>query len=201
MRIYKQHVTSQNRTCFKNFTVIQMSEETKDYATLFFNHIQIENEIKEVWKEITRVRNDPSLSPIIKFSILSKLFEVHNSLDLESIREQEDYMASFLEELHLQELGVKPMTEGRLKCHIVTQMKRRTPARTTRSLSFGFFDPGIAPERRNTFATTRFSGILQDRKIEIEKRLQYLNIKGSLTPDEEKEKTELTNELVEIMKE
>lgn len=179
-----------------------MTENEEDYATLFFTHIQMENEIKELWNEMQRIRNDPNIPQIIKFSILSKLFEVHNALDIESVRQQEDYMQSFLRELNLQELDAKPMTEGRLKVHVTQQMKKRSNPRSARSMSFGFVDPGAQTDRKSSIIpTTRLSGILVDRKIEIEERLAFLNMKGTITKEESEERFRLRKELQDLLKE
>lgn len=177
-----------------------MNEEEKNYATLFFTHLQIENEIKELWKEIKAVRNDDSIPPPIKISILSRLFEVHNSLDIESIRQQEEYMEVFLNNLKLSEIGVRPLTEGRLKCHITEQI-RKAPRRQ-RTLSYGFSDPGVVlPERRNTTIIPITSGILVQRKQDIEQELLSLRLKGKLTEEELAHQRSLVKELQQILSE
>ncbi|EAY07520.1 hypothetical protein TVAG_124930 [Trichomonas vaginalis G3] len=179
------------------------TSQDMDYATLFFNHLQMENEIHEVWREMKLIREDPSLPDCIKFSLLQKLFEVHNALDLESTREQENYMSSFLQELRLPELGVRPMTEGKLKVHIMQHMSRRANP-NPRSLSFGFIDPGVQVEKRHNTtvlpSSNSGSGILLRRKSEIEFELRSMQMKGKLTPEESEEKLKLTRELSDIMK-
>lgn len=172
-----------------------------DYATLFFNHLMMENEIRGVWGEIKLIREDPTLPDCVKFSIIQKLFEVHNLLDVESTREQENYMSSFLEALNLAEIGAKPMTEGRLKVHINQQMRK--PNRNPRALSFGFYDPGVVVDKRQPSqisSNSSSSGILLDRKVEIEKQLRHFSFKGKLTESESQEKIKLSKELSDIMK-
>jgi hypothetical protein len=96
-------------------------------ATLLFAHIAIEAEIHKVWKEISEIRVNPDISDPRKSCPILRLREVHNRLEIESMRQQDDYLQQFLKSLKLDEIGARPMTGGKRKCHLTQQFWRPTP--------------------------------------------------------------------------
>lgn len=174
-----------------------------DTATLLFTRMMLEQEIKEVQKRITTVRNDPNMSDVIKSIELVRLFEVVNSLEVEATRKQEEYMQVFLTSLKLEDIGAKPMFEGRgQRCHLSQQIVRKPLPRT---ISCGFYDsycdkPDKMPTSTATHSVNRASGILVQRRGEIRGELMRLNNKKGLTSEEEQLQKDLTSQLHEITK-
>lgn len=175
-----------------------------DTATLLFTRMMLEQEIKNVQKRITTVRNDPNMSDVIKSIELVRLFEVVNNLEVEATRKQEEYMQVFLGSLKLEEIGAKPMFEGRCqRCHLSQQVKPRKI--TPRTISCGFYDsycdkPGRMPVSMSSNSVNRASGILTQRRGEIRDELMRLNYKSELTSEESQRQKELTAELQNITK-
>jgi hypothetical protein len=170
----------------------------RDPATLLFTHMAIETEIRQLWKQISEVRARPDLSDAAKSAAILRLLQVHNRLEVESMRQQEDYMQVFLASLKLDEIGARPMIEGRLKCHLTQQFCRKVKPR---AVSHGFFDnysdkqgkigPAAALPRPP-------SGILLDRRREIREELAKLARKEKLSEDEEGRRKALSAELRSI---
>ena len=168
-----------------------------DVATLFFTQLKIEGEIQNIRQKIIVVRNDESLPDPIKNIELNRLFEVHNKLEIEFQRLQEDYLKKFVLSLNLDEMNVKPFSEGTLKYHFMQQNKSRFPK--NRSKSSGFIDSfsdqnNSISDRDLTFS----SDILCQRKSEINTELRTLSFKESLTPQEKRRREELVQMLHNI---
>lgn len=168
-----------------------------DVATLLFTHMHIENEIKDVWKQIRAVKDNTSMSPALKAIELVRLFEVHNRLEVESTRQQEDYMKEFLQSLKLDELGVRPTVEGRLKCHFTQKVAPRTMTKS-KTLSFGFFDsfsdkPELAKKAQQL--QRKASDILVQQRVDIRDELAVLMHKRELSKGEDQRRKELANQL------
>lgn len=171
----------------------------KDVATLLFTHMMIEKEIQDLWKQIQAVKNDTALSPALKAMDLVRLFEVHNRLEVESTRQQEDYMKEFLQSLKLEDLGCRPTVEGRLKCHFTERVAPRTMPKS-KTLSFGFFDsfsdkPELAKKAQ---LTRKASDILVQQRSDIRDELAVLMHKRELSKGEDQRRKELANQLKSI---
>ncbi|OHT06740.1 hypothetical protein TRFO_05407 [Tritrichomonas foetus] len=172
-----------------------------DIATLLFTHMKVENEIRNVWAEIKRVREDASLPEPIRNIELARLFEVHNELEIESIRQQENYMKNYLKSLNLDEMNVKPITEGKLKCHLIQQMPKRIKQRAT---SYGFFDSySDHPEKKPTNSSSSSfiahqSDIITQRRVEIKQELRRMSFRQQLTPEEATRREDLVRQLKAI---
>ena len=181
-----------------------MIDEMKDPATLYFTHLKVEEQIKKIESKITDIRFDSMIPNQIKTLEIMRLLEVHNTLEVESIRQQEEYMNCFLESLKLDEIGARPMTEGRLKCHIAPNLAKKPKPR---AISYGFCDPysDKPPEEKqralsatSSLSFLQGSGILIQRKTEINTELAMMSQKSKLTSDEEKHRKELADELRQI---
>ncbi|KAH0792948.1 hypothetical protein GPJ56_003212 [Histomonas meleagridis] len=147
------------------------------------------------------IRKDSMIPNQIKTLEIMRLLEVHNTLEIESIRQQEEYMKCFLESLKLEEIGARPMTEGRLKCHIAPTLAKKLKPR---AISYGFCDTYSdkpPEEKQRALSATvsqsfmQSSGILVQRKVEINRELAMMSQKAKLTEDEEKHRKELADEL------
>ncbi|KAK8881788.1 hypothetical protein M9Y10_044424 [Tritrichomonas musculus] len=174
------------------------NENENDVATLFFTQLKVENEIQNIRQKIKTIRNDSSIPEPIRALELSRLFEVHNKLEIEFMRQQEDYLRKFLVSLKLDELDVKPLSEGTLKCHILKQAGNRRVK--GRSKSSGFID--AFSDQSKDYSTDReivfSSDILVQRKSEINFELRRLSFKESLTPEEKRRRQELVQMLHNI---
>ena len=173
-----------------------------DTATLHFTYMKVEDEIRRVWDMIRSVRSDDKLPDPIRDLELARLFEVQNTLVVESLRQQEVYMKNFLRSLNLNELGVRPITEGNLKTHLMQQMPKKNPNKP-RATSFGFFDSySDNPEQRanQMFAGSQMhaSDIIVNRRRELRQEIRRLSFRESLTLDERKRKDELAKQLRKI---
>jgi hypothetical protein len=170
----------------------------RDPATLLFTHMSIESEIRQLWKQISDVRANPDLPDAAKSAAVVRLLHVSNRLEVESMRQQEDYMQAFLASLKLEEIGARPMIEGRLKCHLTQQFSRRLKQR---ALSTGFVDS--FSDKQGTIPSVAVlprppSGILLDRRKEIREELAKLARKAKLSEDDEIRRKALTAELRSI---
>jgi hypothetical protein len=154
----------------------------------------IESEIHRLWKQITEVRENPNLSDGHKSQIILRLMEVHNRLEVESMRQQEDYFREFLKSLKLDEIGARPMTEGKLKCHLTQQFRS---AQKPRSVSLGFYDsfsdkPGLAGTPHFPRAP---SGILANQRQAIRDELALIARRFPLSVDDEERRRVLSGQL------
>ena len=173
-------------------------ESETDIATLFFTQLKIEDEIHSIWKRIQEIRNDKSIPETIRDLELARLFEVNNRLEIESLRLQEDYMTNFVRSLRFEELDIKPLTEGKLKCHLMQKLNKSKPR--PRATSSGFIDSmsdyasnedyGSLPQA-NSFR----SDILTERRSEIRTELRRLSFKDTLTAEEKQRRQELVRQL------
>lgn len=170
-----------------------------DVATLLFTHMMIEKEIHDVWKQIQAVKEDTSLSPGLKSIELVRLFEVHNRLEVESTRQQEEYMKQFLISLNLEEIGAKPTIEGRLKCHFQQQVSPRTMSKS-RTMSYGFYDSfSDKPElAKHAQLPRKSSDLILQQRSEIRGELAVLMHKRELSKGEDQRRKELANQLRSI---
>ena len=167
----------------------------KDTATLSFTNMKVENEIKEIWEEIKLVRNDVSIPEPIRAVELARLFDVQNDLVIESTYEQESYLKLLLKSLDLDNIGGRPMTDGKLKCHLMPQRKQKMKSRST---SCGFID-NISNQDQNNSGISKSnsfgcnsSGILLQTKSDIRFDLLKLSTKKNLTKEEMEEKEKLS---------
>lgn len=173
-------------------------------ATTHFTHYHIEEEIKNLWKEMQQIRNDPSLPLQIKVSILQRLFIVNNELHIESLRQQELYFKHFLNELKVDEMNATILTEGLLKCHLNRAIERKRL--TKRSASHCFIDPGVVEDegltRRSSLnnPSPTFCGILEDRNAALREELKRLAFIKS-TPEVEDRRRKINEKLKYIQKE
>lgn len=168
-----------------------------DIATLFFTELKVEGEIQKIRQRIKEVRADNSIPEPIRDLELARLFEVHNSLEVEFMRQQEDYLKQFLLSLNLDEMKVKPISEGTLKCHLLQQTGTLNRQKN-RSKSSGFID---AFSDSNMFPDGQMalsSDIISQRKSEINFELRKLSFKEKLTPEEKQKRQELLNTLHNI---
>lgn len=168
-----------------------------DSATLYFTQIQLEREIKEIWNEIKIIKNDQTLNPELRDLELVRLFDVYNFLEIEFIRQQEEYMSIFVQSLKLEEIEAKAIAEGKLKAHITRHTARKAGKR---AVTYGFYDPGLA-STPSSVSLDKYSGgsnaseILVERRVEIKRKLKDLAQKRGLTYREKKEQDELISEL------
>jgi hypothetical protein len=95
-------------------------------ATVEFNRIWIENEIRFVWNQIKLTREDPAISKPVKVAELVRLFEVQNALEVEMMRHEEKYLSLLLQSLNLEDLNAQSMLEGKRKCHL-TEARQTKP--------------------------------------------------------------------------
>jgi hypothetical protein len=167
--------------------------EPANIATLWFTQLAILDELGDVRKQMVAVRADRSLTDSHRVTHLVRLFEVHNRLEVELIRQQEQYLKSHLESLKLADIGAKPMLEGKLKCH-VTQTSSRFQKR---AVSYGFFDQGA---RDIPVMDSASSGILLDRRREIREELYALQEKVMKTAEDEEHIRRLQADLRAITK-
>lgn len=178
------------------------SSTTSDPATLYFTHIQLEEQIRNVRNEILRIRNDDSVPLQIRIFEILRLFDVLSELEVESTRQQEDYLVLFLSSLQLSDINCKPMTEGKLRCHITQSLAKRTKQR---AVSYGFYDnyadKGGLERDGFVFPSGGASGILIERRKEINKELAEMSQSDGKSAATARRRRELANELHEIEKE
>lgn len=167
-----------------------------DIATLFFTELKVEGEIQKIRQRIKSVRADKSIPEPIRNLELARLFEVHNMLEIEFMRQQEDYLKQFLLSLNLDEMKVKPLSEGTLKCHLLQQTGVIRSKNRSKSSGFidAFNDQNIFPDGQMALS----SDIISKRKSEINFELRKLSFKETLTPEEKKKRQDLLNSLHKI---
>lgn len=167
-----------------------------DIATLFFTELKVESEIQKIRQKIKAVRVDTSLPDPIRDLELARLFEVHNMLEVEFMRQQEDYLKQFLQSLNLEEIKVKPMSEGTLKCHLLQQTSINRQKNRSKSSGFidAFSDGNINPDGQMALS----SDIISQRKSEINFELRKLSFKETLTPEEKQKRQDLLKTLHNI---
>jgi hypothetical protein len=166
-----------------------------DPATLLFTHIAIEAEIRKVWKQMSEIQANPDISDPRKACAILRLIEVHNRLEIESMRQQEDYLQEFLKSLKLDEIGARPLTEGKLKCHLTQQFCRQNKPR---SVSQGFFDSFSDKSGRPTPPSLMprvSSGILVARRKAIRDELTAIARKPHISAEDEERRRVLSAEL------
>lgn len=179
-----------------------------EVATTTFTYFSLETEMQNIREMIKTTRENPSLdglSPEIRDWWLSCLMELHNTLDVESVRQQERHLQLLMNSLQLEAIGAKASILGGLKAHLTEASSDAykaprpvSPPQATSepaiAVQGGFVDPlyGSGP------AMGSASAILLAHKKELTQRLIVLNRKSRLTSDEEAEKKQLIEELRKI---
>ena len=180
-----------------------------EVATTTFTYFSLETEMQHIREMIKTTRENPSLeglSPEIRDWWLSCLMELHNTLDVESVRQQEKHLQLLMNSLQLEAIGAKASILGGLKAHLTEASSDAykaprpvspPPQATSEpaiAVQGGFVDPlyGSGP------AMGSASAILLAHKKELTQRLIVLNRKSRLTSDEEAEKKQLIEELRKI---
>jgi hypothetical protein len=148
-------------------------------ATLFFNHIAIESELREVRNQMQQVSSDPSIPAPLKALSLVRLLEVYTALEVECSRQQEAYMQAFLTILKLDELGARPITDGPLKCHLNQTVTRKQKPRSGSCITFR--DPAFELRERPGSCGDQESQILSQKRRDLRAELAQLNRKKPLT--------------------
>ena len=179
-----------------------------EVATTTFTYFSLETEMEHLRQEMQQIREAPTLqgvSPEIRDWWLSCLMEIHNAMDVESVRQQEKHLQLLMDSLQLDGIGAKASILGGLKAQITEVDSSRPPQslspppqpqpdQPTVTVQGGFVDPlyGSGP------AMGSASAILLAHKKEVTQRLIVLNRKSRLTGEEEAEKKELIEELRKI---
>ena len=179
--------------------------DNRDVATTTFTYLAVEDQIRNVWRDIKATRENFSENgPIRDWEIL-RLMEVHNQLDIESIRQQEVHLKSLIESLKLDQIHAKGTITGGLKARITgdesffPKATLKTRSQSDQSIStMGFVDPLYDTNQSITAIKSQTSDILMDRKKEITRTLIILNHKQRLTREEEELKQSLLKELKTI---
>ncbi|OHT04567.1 hypothetical protein TRFO_27884 [Tritrichomonas foetus] len=178
--------------------------DTIDRATSYFIQKQLRKQIKEIWREIEIIRYDICIPESIKSIEIARLFEVQNDLETELCIQEETSFSTFLKELNLNEMDVKPMKEGYLKCHILSQIRPNKQNTQTRASSMGFIDNFPDPLYNVANSTVPLSrsrhsfyasDILYNRKREIQIELAILSQKNKLSNEETAHRKKLICEL------
>lgn len=171
-----------------------------EVATSTFTHLAIETQIHELWKEISKARLDTSKLEAIKDWELVRLIEVHNKLDIESIRQQEKHLKLLLDSLHLEQIGAKVTITGGLKAHVTPSFPKKSIKKKSASISSftGFVDPMYEATESLASIHNQTSEILLERKREINQTLILLARKKRLTSEEMELRNKLICELKEL---
>ncbi|OHT04281.1 hypothetical protein TRFO_28273 [Tritrichomonas foetus] len=179
-------------------------------ATSAFTELAIEDQIRNVWKEIESIRNMKCKTPhekaIQDWQIL-RLMEVHNRLDIETTRQQENHLKQLMNMLKLDEIDAKVSAAG-IKAKIMPEMSNKNNSSTTETIftvrdkddkapiiTDGFVDPMYKFNDAIAAIASQSSSILIERKREINKNLIILNHKRHLTHEEMKTQKHLMAEL------
>lgn len=160
--------------------------------------LAIESQLKQLWGEMSAVRQNYKIKDEIKELELVRLIEVYNKLDIELQRKLELYTKHFMDSLKFYELGIKPSIQGGVKCFIQPPSEQK--AHGLPSSSQSSTENLIPPYQKSNdsieehFDTTR-NGIVQQRKAEITQTLIELNRRNFLTPEDLQLKDALMEEL------
>ena len=177
-----------------------MTSADPEVATTTFTYLALESELKKLRDEMRNARDDNGVPEPIRDWNLAVLMELHNRLDVESVRQQERHLQLLLNSLQLEGIGGKLAILGGLKARVTEAnsdaFNHVTPSGSdTTPITCGFVDP-LYGSGSSPMGST--SGILLAQKKEVTQKLILLNRKPKLTPEEEREKKELIAELRKI---
>ena len=149
--------------------------------------LALEEEIKKVWEDLARARDEVGVRDQLKAWQLVRLMEVHNQLDIEAQRQTEAYFRELVGNLRLEEIGGRPSILSGVKCKISGGKEQKNRANLKRHNTVGVFSHlghSEQAEKENL-----------ERKQKIHSELMVLSRKESLSEEDLVYKSQLMDEL------
>ena len=166
--------------------------------------ISIEQEIHKLWDTIRSVRNSPTYCTESRDVELLRLMEVHDALDIEQQKEQENRMREFLDSLKLEEINAVSYLQGGVKCRV----DQKVVGRKGRSISLnvnGVLErqesfPGFTGIRNLSPQTAKDIADMQSRRREMIDNLVMIERKKEKTPEDIQRLNQI-NDMLKMQKE